>query len=160
MPNSLAIRPFAEDDLPDLLRLIHNTVERSYGLHYTPAVIQLFIKFHSAENIRKDAAAGDIVIGWIDNEPVSTGSLIGGYVSRVFVRPEYQGKGYGRSIAVELERLAAGRGIESLELDAAIGSRHFWQSLGYEVKSHEVELVEGEPLEYYKMTKRLENSTR
>ena len=150
----LTIRPFIEDDLPELSRLIGETVERCYTGVYPPKAIRFFLDYHSLVNILRDAAKGITLIGWLGKTPVTTATLIDSYICRVFVHPEYQGQGRGKSLAYELEKLAMERGIESLELDASLVSRRFCEGLGWRVTAREVEMVEDEALEYYKMAKR------
>ena len=149
----LTIRPFGEGDLSELSRLIADTVERCYTGVYPPKAVRFFLDYHSPENILRDAAKGITLISWHDETPVATATLIDSYICRVFVHPEYQGKGCGKSLAFEVEKLAMERGIELLELDASLVSRRFWEGLGWRVTAREVEMVEDEALEYYKMSK-------
>jgi GNAT superfamily N-acetyltransferase len=152
--SSFSIRPFTADDLPKLSRLIADAIEGCYINVYPPKAVQFFLDYHAPENILRDAAAGSTIIGWLDGTPVATGTLVGSYISRVFVSPRHQRRGYGQAIADELEKLARRRKVEILELDASLTSRGFWEGLGWQVTAHEIELVEDQPLKYYKMTKR------
>ncbi|APV44740.1 Acetyltransferase (GNAT) domain-containing protein [Dehalogenimonas formicexedens] len=149
------IKPFIEDDLPLLTRLINETIERSYVRAYPPKAVRFFLDYHARVNILRDAAAGIILIGWEGKAAVATGTLVGNYISRVFVGNQYRSRGVGKMIARELENRARAGGLRVLELDASVTSRSFWERLGWIVISHEVEMVEDEPLEYFKMKKEL-----
>ncbi|AKG53240.1 hypothetical protein DGWBC_0561 [Dehalogenimonas sp. WBC-2] len=116
MTYPLDIRPLAESELPQLTRLIQDTIKHSYGECYPPGVVRLFTNYHSTDKILKDVTTRTVLVGWLDSIPVATGSLIGDYVSRVFVHRTYQARSYGKMMAEEIEKLAAVRDIKCLEL--------------------------------------------
>ncbi len=149
----IAIQPFTETDLPGLTRLISSTIRRSYTGVYPPKAVAYFLEYHTAANILRDAAAGIVLVGRVANMAVATGTLVGSYLCRVFVRSDYQRRGYGQMVADELESLAIKRSVETLELDASLTSRQFWERRGWRVTAREVEMVEDQPLEYFKMEK-------
>ncbi len=153
--NPFSIRSFTESDLPHLSKLISETVEHCYTGIYPPKAVRFFLDYHSLENIRQDAAAGTTLVGWFENELVATATLKNNYVCRVFIHPKYQRQGLGKQVADAIENLAIEKGIETLELDASLTSRQFWEGLGWRVTSHEIEMVDDEPLEYHKMMKGL-----
>ncbi|PPD58499.1 GNAT family N-acetyltransferase [Dehalogenimonas etheniformans] len=150
-----SIKQFVEDELSQLTRLINETIEKSYSSAYPPKAVRFFLDYHARMNVLRDAGAGTILIGWEKKSAVATGTLVGNHVSRVFVGAEYRKRGYGKMIAEELENRARARDLRALELDASVTSRSFWERLGWIVISHEVEMVEDEPLEYFKMKKEL-----
>jgi GNAT superfamily N-acetyltransferase len=156
--SDFSIKPFVEDDLTLLTHLVNETIEQAYAGIYPPKAVRYFHDYHARVNILRDAAAGIIVIGWHGDSPAATGTMVGNYVSRVFVGNGYRGLGYGKMIALEIEQQALARGINQLELDASLTSRSFWERLGWRVTAREVEMVEDEPLEYYKMIKVLATS--
>ena len=154
--NSLfSIKQFAEEDLPLLTHLINETIEQAYASIYPPKAVKFFLDYHARVNILRDAAAGIIVVGWLGKMPVATGTLIGNYVSRVFVGNGHRHQGYGKMIAYEIEKQALARKKYNLELDASLTSSRFWKELGWRITAEEVEMVEDEPLKYYKMVKEL-----
>jgi GNAT superfamily N-acetyltransferase len=156
--NPFSIRPFTESDLPHLSRLISETIDHCYSGVYPPKAIHYFLEYHAPDNILRDATAGNTLVGSLNEKPVATGTLNNNYICRVFVHPECQGQDFGKKIADALERQAIAKGIETLELDASLTSRRFWEGLGWRVTSHEVEMVDDEPLEYHKMMKGLVKS--
>jgi GNAT superfamily N-acetyltransferase len=156
---AISVRRFSRKDLPKISLLITDTIKRCYLGIYPPKAVRFFLDYHAPENIVRDATAGTTLVGWLDETPVATATLNGSYISRVFVRPENQGQGLGNKLANELERLAIERGVEQLKLDASLTSRQFWEKLGWRVMSHEVEMVDEEQLEYFKMMKELVKST-
>jgi len=156
--NSLSIRRFSKNDLSPLCNLISETIEKCYTEIYPPKAVRFFIAYHAPENILRDAAVGIVLVGWRGGTPVATATLVNNYVCRVFVHPQCQGQGFGKEMSDAIERLAIDKSIDKLELDASLTSRRFWERLGWRVTTNELEIVDDEPLEYYKMMKILVNS--
>jgi GNAT superfamily N-acetyltransferase len=150
---AILIRRFSENDLPHLCNLISETIEKCYTGVYHPKAVSFFHEYHSPENVLRDAAAGITLVAWLNQKLVATATLTENYICRVFVHPSLQGIGIGKAIAEEIEGLAIENGINTLELDASLTSRSFWTRLGWQVTAPKVEMVDGVPLEYYKMMK-------
>ena len=134
MPTDTTIRRFTHDDLDVVHNLVHSTIDISYRPDYPEKVIKLFKEFHSREIILDDAENGCTLVALHDGEIVGTGTLLGGHIQRVFIKPCFQGRGTGTLIAEELERIAVENNVPVLDLSAALGSRTFWESLGFTVK--------------------------
>ena len=134
MPTDTTIRRFTHDDLDVVHNLVHSTIDISYRPDYPEKVIKLFKEFHSRETILYDAENGCTLVALHDGEIVGTGTLLGGHIQRVFIKPSFQGHGIGTFIADELEKIAVENNILFLDLSAALGSRTFWESRGFTIK--------------------------
>jgi GNAT superfamily N-acetyltransferase len=83
---------------------------------------------------------GGFLVGFAGDQPVAGGGLrtIGpemGEVKRMYVAPEYRGKGLARRLLAELEDLARWRGMTVLRLDTGPQQPHaqsLYESEGYE----------------------------
>ena len=78
---------------------------------------------------------------------MGTGTLDGNHITRVFVLPERQGKGYGTRIMDELEAKAAASHATAV-LDASIPARTLYLHRGYEItgtETWEIEPHDGSP---------------
>lgn len=66
----------------------------------------------------------EFLLGLLDGEPVACGALqpLGpgvGEVKRMYVRPEFRGRGFARQILAAIEDLAVRRGMSTLRLETA-----------------------------------------
>ena len=58
-----------------------------------------------------------------------------GKLQRVAVRKNYRQYGFGRTIILQLEKIAASLGATQAKLDAQVHAIGFYEKLGYDVKS-------------------------
>lgn len=77
-------------------------------------------------------------------------SVVGSQIMGVFVRAQFQGRGYGRAIMSRLEQIAARRKVPKLELSVSLPSRRFYERLGYTIIEERVlDVGEGQDLRYF-----------
>ena len=149
-------RRYRDQDLDDAHRLVCGTIENSYSRAYSPEAVDFFKRYHSKENISADASSGHTLLFYREGRLVGTGTLLGTNIRRVFVLPDEQGRGVGRMIVAELERIAAGNGVGTIELDSSTVSVEFYHRLGYVGEERRSKNLEhGGVLEYVPMTKKL-----
>jgi N-acetylglutamate synthase-like GNAT family acetyltransferase len=152
------IRKFNEEDLQSLYRLIQNTIDISYHEAYPKEAIEFFREYHSKEQILNDTATGYTVIAEYNSEVLGTGTLFGTNIRRVFVNPLLQHRGIGKLIVQELERRASVEKIATIDLEASLVSRQFWESLGFVIQREDyVPVRKDQKLCYYKMIKTLDD---
>lgn len=77
------------------------------------------------------------VVGLLDSEPVTTARLrpidsTTGKVERVATIQSARGRGYGKDIMNEVERVAKRQGLDELRLGAQLTALPFYEKLGYE----------------------------
>ena len=85
----------AESDTEEILMIVQDTIRAIYPRYYPQEVVDFFCELHSRENICKDIAAGFVGVLRDDDGIVGTGCYKDDHITRVYVKPEYQGKGYG-----------------------------------------------------------------
>jgi len=114
------------DDLADMLR----SVDPTYFSHATPEAAWRFL----------DQPADIHVLGRVAGEVVAFGMLRGwheGYATPslgIAVRPDREGRGYGRAMMVALERLARERGAPRIRLRVHpdnLRARRLYDGQGY-----------------------------
>ncbi len=150
------LRDFREEDLDEVRRLVVLTIDAKYPAVYPPRAVDYFKQFHSEDRIMNDAEQGLTVVLELDGRIVATGTVVGNNIRRVFVLPEYQGRGLGKQVMTRLERHALAEGVESVELDVSLVSKRFYDRLGYRLAKRDyVPLEDGQRLDYYLMTKYL-----
>jgi len=154
--NDIRIREFKTSDLGVIKSLIYNTIDVCYSGVYPKEAVQFFKEWHSDENILKGANEGCTVILEQDNQIIGTGTIINDEIVRVFVKPEYQKREFGKLIMRVLEEKALSAGINVVKLDVSLPSKKFYDSLGcVTLEETFLEVENGKRLDYYKMEKLL-----
>lgn len=133
---SVQFRKAGKGAAKEITDLVHKTVRKIYPKYYAPEVADFFCMLHSKERILSDILAGNVWVLTCDGRIVGTGSLDENHVSRVYVLPECQGKGYGARIMTELEK-EIGKGYDCVVVEASLSSCCFYEHLGYHTVKHE-----------------------
>lgn len=150
----ILLRKYREDDLKRLKFIAHTTINKSYTGVYPKEAIEYFLNLHSKENMERDIPKGDTFMLELDGKVIASGSIVEEEIKRVFVLPEYQGRGYGRKIMTKIEETAINKGIRRVALCASLPSKDFYLALGYNVIRYTHFLVKNNKrLEYYDMEK-------
>jgi GNAT superfamily N-acetyltransferase len=152
----IIIRDYNEKDLERLKFIVHTTVRKAYTGIYPQEAVEYFLNLHSKENMEKDIPNGYTFMLELEGKIVASGSIVGSEIKRVFVLPEYQGRGFGKRIMTKIEEVALSNGIQRVELCASLPSKDFYLSLGYEiVRFTHLPVNNNKKLEYYDMEKYL-----
>ena len=144
-----------EKDIDAVYELVQETVKTIYPKYYPKEVVDFFCGHHCKENIVRDVEEGQVGILVVDGTMVGTGCYKDNHITRVYVKPEYQGRGYGSFIMQCLETDIA-KQYEAVELDASLPASHLYEKRGYKTVKHEKWNVEnGVVLVYEIMEKKL-----
>ncbi len=150
------IRNVRESDADQLRKLIHETINFSYGEVYPQRAVEFFKTFHSEEKIRERCRTGEVLLFEVEGICVGTGALVNGKIEGVFVKPQFQGQSIGRLIMRELEKLAVSRGVNEVALHVSLPSKKFYQDLGYTILEEcDKDVGQGEKLKYWIAKKRM-----
>lgn len=125
-----------KENLDSVFEIVQNTVKKIYPKYYPGEVVDFFCELHSRENIAKDIENGNVGILLIDGQIVGTGSHDGNHITRVYVLPEFQGKGYGSFIMQCLEDRISAK-YDTVLLDASLPASHLYEQRGYHTVKHE-----------------------
>lgn len=151
----MEINKARKEDIRLIYDLVQDTIKNTYSKYYPIEVVDFFCKHHSEENILRDIEKGYVDIFLVDGKLVGTGSCEGNHITRVFVLPEYQGRGYGSFIMQHLEELVA-KEYTHAQLDASLAASHMYEKRGYVTLSHErIQVENGAVLVYEIMEKEL-----
>ncbi len=152
----LEVRQYEQRDLDELHALVVHTVSTSYPAHYPPRAVQFFVEHHAPEKIVADGASAFVVVAFVDGRMVATGTLARGEIARVFVLPELQGHGIGKTIMDRIEDEARHLGLSRVVLDASLPAFGFYSARGYRKCSDEkLDVGENQELRYYRMAMEL-----
>ena len=157
--NNIKMRKFRPADLNAVRKLVYNTIDMCYPSLYNAESIKYIKNYHSSGNILKDAKKGYTIVLERNNRIAATGTIIGDYITRVFVNPKFHKQGFGKLIMKKLQTKALSVGIRMVKLDASLTGKKFYDSLEYNtIKKTFVKVENGKKLPYYKMKKILKKS--
>jgi putative acetyltransferase len=84
---------------------------------------------------------------------LGTGFLVKEEMGGVYVHPQYQRNGIGTAIIMHLHEIALKSEINRIWLDATPFAKPLYLKLGFTVTSPMTEMIEDQPLHYFKMGK-------
>ena len=153
---SYQIRQMSQSDLPSVYKLVQNTLQVSYRAVYPAEAIDFFKNYHQKEIILKESLSGYTIVVETAEAIIATGTLLDTNITRVFVHPNFQRKGIGKLVAMDLIRKAERGAVTILELDASLVSTKFWESMGFIIaRANFIPLKNNKKLIYYEMSKKL-----
>jgi GNAT superfamily N-acetyltransferase len=150
------LRKLKSEDIECVLPIIHGTTRKSYENYYPPEAIQYFLDYHSPENIIDDLKHGYGIGLYYKGKLVGTGILLGTNIRRVFVNPEFQGRGFGSKIMDCLENEGKKAGLDFLELHSSLPAKKFYDNRSYwTLRFGHIPVENSLTLDYYRMAKML-----
>ena len=138
-----------------IYEMVQTTIKTVYPKYYPKEVVDFFCEHHSLENILKDIENGVVGVLVDDDRMVGTGCYQNNHITRVYVLPEFQGRGFGSFIMEQLEDIIAVE-YDKVFLDASLPACHLYEKRGYQTIRHDRWNVEnGVVLVYEIMEKKL-----
>lgn len=143
-------------DFPAIAALVRDTIRLVYPRYYPQGVVDYFLEWHSPERIAAAMEAGQVNILLDDNgRLVGTGSREDDHITRLYVWPDCQGRGYGSYILKRLEE-AISEKWDTVQLDASLPAVELYERKGYRTMEHQSEkTADGCVLVWDVMEKRL-----
>ncbi len=146
-----------EKDIEQISMIVQDTIREVYPKYYPKEVVDFFCKLHCKENISEDIKNGLVGILRNDNMIVGTGCYKDNHITRVYVKPECQGKGCGSYIMQCLENQISLQ-YDTVYLDASLPASHLYEKRGYQTTKHvRLNVEKGKILVYEVMMKLLQN---
>lgn len=133
-----------------IYELVQDTIKTIYSKYYPKQVVDFFCELHRKENIVKDIEGGCVGIFLNDNEIVGTGSYKDNHITRVYVAPDCQGKGYGSYIMNCLENEIS-KHYEVACLDSSLPASSLYEHRGYMTVKHEKYILDNEVVLVYEI---------
>lgn len=118
-----------------IYKLVQQTIKAVYPKYYPKEVVDFFCELHSLENISKEIKQQTVYALYDNDVVVGTGCLSENHITRVYVLPEYQGKGYGTYIIEQLEKEIK-KEYDTAILDASLPAVMLYEKLGYKTVNH------------------------
>lgn len=139
-----------DKNIDDVFNIVQNTVAAVYPHYYPKEVVYFFHELHNRENIAEDIKNGNVGMLMDNGKAVGTGSCDGNHITRVYVLPGFQRKGYGSFIMQCLEDAIAGE-YDKVLLDASLPASHLYECRGYHTIKHERWPVENDVVLVYEV---------
>lgn len=134
-------RKATKRDAESVFALIHNTIKTVYPKYYPKEVTDFFCQHHNRNSIIADIEKEQLNVLFSDGCLVGTGSIIDNHITRVYVLPDWQGRGYGSYIMQQLENEITEK-CDFACLDASLPASCFYEHRGYKTIRHEKIQVE------------------
>lgn len=138
------------EDLQTVYDVVQHTIKTIYPKYYPAEVVDFFCEHHSRAAILKDIENGYVSVLKIDGNIVATGCFVDNHITRVYVLPEYQKKGYGTFIMKNIEAQISEK-YDKADLDASLPAAALYEKLGFSTIKHERHLVENEVILAYEV---------
>lgn len=138
----MEIRKALPEDLPVVGGITRRTIAAVYPHYYPTGVVDFFFNWHKDEKIAHDICAGRVyLLLEPGGQAVGTVTLHEAELNRLFVLPEYQGKGYGR-LLLDFGEKAIGQRYGKIVLDASLPGKAIYLKRGYHVTNFMTERQE------------------
>lgn len=134
----------------EIYNLVQLTIRAVYPRYYPKEVVDFFCALHSSDNIEQDLENENVYALYDNDILVGTGSLSANHITRVYVLPQYQGRGYGTFIIRQLENEIK-KTYKSSVLDASLPAVMLYEKLGYKTISHKKYIVKNDVVLVYEV---------
>ena len=140
-------------DAEKVYALVQETIKAVYPKYYLKEIVDMFCEFHSQENILKDIEVDNTYILIENEEMIGTGTVNENHITRVYVLPGYQKKGYGTFIMNHLEETIREK-YDCVDIDASLPACRLYSRLGYQTVDHGIWECKNGVIQVYEIMKK------
>lgn len=134
--------------------IVKETIQKVYPHYYPSGAVQFFLDLHSEARIEEVMYFEEIYLVVVRGNVIGTGSIRKNEICRLFILPEYQGKGYGSRL-MDLLEAQIFENYPKVHIDASFPAESMYLRRGYQIISYEkIETENGDFLCYHTMEKR------
>lgn len=137
----MSIRKAVMSDLGNVKRISAETISVVYPHYYPKGAVEFFLDHHNESGIAEDIKFGRVFL--CEDEllhTIGTVTIKGNEICRLFVFPEYQGRGFGRAMMDFAEETILGE-YDEVRLDASLPAKAIYLKRSYKTISAEVILT-------------------
>ena len=134
------------EDLQTVYDVVQRAIKTIYPKYYPVEVVDFFSEHHGIEKIAKDIEGSCVRVVKTDGKIVAAGCFVDNHITRVYVLPKYQKKGYGTFIMKQIEEEICEK-YDKVYLDASLPAASFYEKMGFFTIRHEKYPVENEVME-------------
>ncbi len=142
-----------KNNLEQVYELVQETIKAVYPKYYLPEIVEMFSEYHCKEHVLQDISARNTYILLREDVIVGTGTIQENHITRVYVRPKFQGKGYGTYIMNQLEMLIS-KNYDTIDIDASLPACRLYQRLGYTTVDHGIWECKNGVIQVYEIMKK------
>ena len=110
--------------------ITEQTINSVYPKYYPKGAVDFFLSHHNQNNIKNDIEKGIVYILYEGDNAVGTLTLRDNEICRLFVLPEYQGKGYGSRLLDFAEKKIA-ENYSKIIIDASLPAKPIYMKRGF-----------------------------
>ncbi len=141
------------EDSAMVAKIAAETIRAIYPRYYPAGAVEFFAELHSQMEVEKVKNREEIFLAAVQGEIVGTGSIRNNEICRLFILPEYQGKGYGSLLMDILEKRILEK-YGKVHVDASFPAESMYFKRGYKIIAFEkIEIKNGDYLCYHTMEK-------
>ncbi|MQR94539.1 GNAT family N-acetyltransferase [Fictibacillus phosphorivorans] len=156
----MKIAKYKETDTEEIIKLFYETVHTVNAKDYSLLELDAWVSFHELQskvkswkesflnNITFVARNLDGIVGFCN-------LTFSGHLDRLYVHKDYQRQGIASALVNMIESEARKLNVLSIDTDASITAKVFFEQRGYQVVSLQHVVRKGVTLINYKMTKNL-----
>ena len=149
----MELKRCAEGSLCEAAAIVEKTIKTIYPRYYPSGAVQFFLELHKMQRIRAAADKEAIYTAVVQGVTVGTGSIRRNEICRLFILPEYQGRGYGSRLMDLLEEIVL-KEYPAVRIDASFPAEGMYLKRGYHIVSYEkIETDNGDFRCYHVMEK-------
>lgn len=141
-------------DCPEqVAAIVKETIQKVYPHYYPSGAVQFFLDLHSEARIEEVMYSEEIYLVVVRGNVIGTGSIRKNEICRLFILPEYQGKGYGSRL-MDLLEARIFENYPKVHVDASFPAESMYLRRGYQIISYEkIQTENGDFLCYHIMEK-------
>ena len=118
------------ENFPEVKYITQTTIRAVYPRYYPAGTVEFFSRHHSDEKIRADIASGSVYLLCNEEGFAGTVTIRENEISRLFVLPQRQRRGYGRTLLDFAEQKILAR-YDTVLVDASLPARQIYRKRGY-----------------------------
>lgn len=142
-----------KQDMERVYELVQETIKVVYPKYYLQEIVDMFCEYHSRENIMKDIEAGNVFILSENDDIIGTGTRNENHITRVYVSPKFQKKGYGTFIMNRLEEMIKEQ-YDDAYIEASLPACRLYAHLGYQTVDHGIWECKNGVIQVYEIMKK------
>jgi GNAT superfamily N-acetyltransferase len=140
----MEIKQYNNEYFEETFEVVHKTIEEIYPKYYPRKAVDFFHEHHSKENMKTKLPQECVLVLFENGNLIGTGTLVKNDISRFFILPECQRKGYGKKL------------YNKLTLDSSLGAIDFYKNNKYKYSEYKIiDLPDGYYLCYMEMEKEI-----
>lgn len=137
--NKIKIRKVSSKDIQNIVDLHRKVVSKTNAEQYDKEVIEEWLSQITPEGVKyqlKDKTTpwyllelNSKIIGFCQF------SIVEKTIFQLNINPNYQGKGYGKTLSNFMEKKFRNAGVSNVELNSTLNALSFYEKLGFKVKN-------------------------